>query len=122
MIKGLRTIAFLFYGVSCATAAILTEPRPTGVRTPTEAVKYDVLTTEGGSIVNIDIGGIFSFDAFGAIPPNETRIVDVGTMLGNPGSQYRVTGLGWDVELDAYFPSWLSDSSIALGDDPTNGT
>lgn len=119
MIKTFRTIACLLCGVSCTSAAILTEPRPSGVRTPTVAVKYDVQATDGSPIVDIDISDIFSFDEFGAIPPNETRVVDVGTMLGNPGGQYRVTGLGWDVALDAYIPSWLSDSSIALGDDPT---
>ncbi len=113
-----RAIAVLLCVASSASAAIFTELPPAGSgRLPTSAVDYDVLATEGNSVVSIDIGGIFSFDAFGEIPPNETRVMDVGAMLGNPGGSYRVTGLGWDVELDAYVPSWLSDATIAFGED-----
>lgn len=118
LLNTFRAIAFSLCGASWALAAIYAELPPAGSgKLPTEAVEYEVLARPGDSIVSIDIGGVFSFDGFGNIPPNETRTIDMGAMLGNPGGSYRVTGLGWDVELDAYFPSWLSDASIAFGDD-----
>ena len=119
LMNTLRAIIIGFCGVSGASAAIFAGLPPAGSRSvPTESVTYDTLAVEGGTVITLDIGGVFSFDAFGNIPPNETRVVDVGAMLGNPGGAYVVNGLGWDVELDAYVPSWLSDASIAFGDDP----
>ncbi len=117
MTKTLMTAIFLFSTMHVANAAIYTQLPPGDQRTPTEKVQYDVSPVEGGSVIDIDVGGIFSHNVLGSIPPNETRVVDVATTLGNAGEPYRVVGIGWDVLLDAFVPSWLSDASIALGDD-----
>ncbi len=113
---------FATIGLACfcalSQATIFTELPSTGEkRVPTNGVEYETIPVEGGSILDIDISGTYSFNVLGSIPPNETRIVDVGTSFGNPGQPYRVIGLGWDVVLDAIIPSWLSDSAFAFGHD-----
>lgn len=87
---------------------------------PTQKLDYGTRRpAEGGSLIAIDVSGIFSHNILGEIPPNETRTVNVGALLGNAGQPYRVVGIGWNVEIDAFVPSWLSDVGVALGDDPT---
>ncbi len=44
--------------------------------------------------------------------------MDIADALGGHGA-YQVIGLGWDVQLDAFIPSWMSDAAISFGDDPT---
>lgn len=102
---------------SLANAAIFTELPPP--REPTKPVVYDTLPIEGGNVIDVDISNIFSHNILGEIPPNETRTVDVATIMGSAGQPFRVTGLGWNVRIDAFSPSWLSDAAIALGDDPS---
>lgn len=120
MIRTLATASAWLCFSSWAVGAIYTEIPPAGPeKTPTQAVEYDVTPFEGGEILDIDVSNIFSYNLQGSIPPNETRVIDVAAEVGNSGQPYRVVGLGWDVELDAFQPSWLSDISVAFGDDPT---
>ena len=46
-------------------------------------------------------------------------MIDVAGQLGMSGVPYDVVGLGWEVTIDAFIPSWLSDASIAIGSNPT---
>jgi hypothetical protein len=72
-----------------------------------------------GELLTISAVDVFSYDLQGSIPPNETRIIDVGSLLGASGIPYDVVGLGWDLTIDVFAPSWLSDASISFGNDPT---
>ncbi len=72
-----------------------------------------------GELGTISAVDIFSYDLAGAIPPNETRDVDLGSLLGSSGAPYAIVGLGWELTIDAFAPSWLSDAYISFGSDPT---
>ena len=77
------------------------------------------VSSSPAELISIPIVDVFSYDLLGAIPPNETRVVDVAGQLGMSGVPYDVVGLGWEVTIDAFIPSWLSDASIAFGSNPT---
>ncbi|MEM8678547.1 MAG: hypothetical protein AAGF97_04235 [Planctomycetota bacterium] len=72
----------------------------------------------GRQQVEINLADFFSYDLQGAIPPNHTVDFNIADALGQHGGAYDVVGLGWEVTIDAFGPSWLSDVSISLGPDP----
>lgn len=59
-------------------------------------------------VYDFDVTGIESNDLWGS-PINEVFDLDVG-------ANSWVTGIGWDVALYAYSPSWLSDIGVDLTD------
>lgn len=74
------------------------------------ANNYQTLAPVGMSTVvhNFDVTGIDSNDGNGS-PNNEVFTLDVG-------ANSWVTGIGWDVSIYAYDPSWLSDMQVAFED------
>ena len=60
------------------------------------------------SVAAYDVTGAESFDAYGT--PGNT----VWTF--NVGANAAITGIGWDVNLTAYNPSWLSELKVAIED------
>ncbi len=66
-------------------------------------------TTEATS--DIDIEGITT--GGDGVPPND---VTINVDLGTGGLDVLVTGIGWDVVLDAFDPSWLSEATLAFND------
>lgn len=60
------------------------------------------------SVSAYDVTGAESFDAYGT--PGNT----VWTF--NVGANAAITGIGWDVNLTAYDPSWLSELKVAIED------
>ena len=73
----------------------------------------------GTQLVEIDFVDVFSYDLQGSFPPNETLDVDLAAALGQSAGPYDVIGIGWEITIDAFGPSWLSDVSISLGSDPS---
>lgn len=67
----------------------------------------------GMMTMTVDVTGIASNDGFGAAI-NETRQIYVGA-----GS--RIVSLGWDVELFADAPSFLSEMAVDMSDGGANG-
>lgn len=58
-------------------------------------------------VTNFDVTGIFSNDGFGS-PTNEVFNINVG-------SNSQITGIGWEVELSAVAPSFLSEIALMFG-------
>jgi len=60
------------------------------------------------SFLNVDVTGIFSYDPYG----------DVLNVVQNYniGANSHVIGIGWDVDLFADSPSWLSELTVAFED------
>lgn len=73
--------------------------------------KADVVYT-----VDVDITGR-NFNGLQGDPDNETITVNIG----NPGvvGPYDIIGFGWDFELEAFAPSWLSEAVILVYDGDT---
>jgi hypothetical protein len=60
------------------------------------------------NLYSIDVSGIASYDEYGS---------SANTVLTfNLGANAEVTGIGWDVGLTAYTPSWLSELKVAFED------
>lgn len=82
------------------TAALLSSPAQA-------AISSTPVGLPGNVSYNLDVGGIFSFGEFGS-PGN--------TLLSlNVGSESTVVGIGWNVMLEAFQPSWLSEIGVMLG-------
>jgi hypothetical protein len=60
-------------------------------------------------ILEIDLSNLQSFDGIGA-PGNALLDVDL------PAGYDTVIGIGWDVTLETFGPSWASEAAFALGD------
>jgi hypothetical protein len=60
------------------------------------------------NLYSIDVSGIGSYDEYGS-PANTV-------LTFNLGANAEVTGIGWDVSLTAYSPSWLSELKVAFED------
>ncbi len=56
----------------------------------------------------VDVTGVVSYDEYG-LPGNVV-------LSFNVGADALVTGIGWDVNLTAYDPSWLSELTVAFED------
>src|SRR3990172_6788990 len=60
----------------------------------------------------IDVSGILSMDEYGDTD-NVFGVFDIdGTWAGY--SNFRLTGIGWDVDLYADSPSWLSEIAVSF--------
>lgn len=69
---------------------------------------------DGNATLVMDVTGIPSYGGFGD-PNNYVLIVDLNTLLGLPaGNQVIIHGLSWDVSLEAYDPSWLSEITMSF--------
>jgi len=62
------------------------------------------------STLSVDVTGIFSYDSYGDI------LNVVATY--NIGANSHVIGIGWDVDLFADSPSWLSELSVDIANSP----
>lgn len=70
-----------------------------------------------GTVVPFNVAGIQSWDAPGGAN-NHVAFVDLAAALGLPaGSQVTMTGVGWDVTLQAFGASWLSEIGVTFGPD-----
>lgn len=64
--------------------------------------------------ITVNVGGIDSWDEEGSAN-NFNGFIDFGSVL--PGYQnFQLVGLGWDVSLEAYSPSWLTELYVSMGD------
>lgn len=96
---------------SLAQGGALDRHVPTLVKTPTTAVTYDVHAGVQDSLATVDIGGNPSYGALGD-PSNVVILFDLGT----GGVDATVTGVGWDVGIEAFSPSWQSEATIGFLD------
>ena len=87
---------------------VLPAPKPTSMPS----------NRRGSELVEIEFADLFSYDAQGSIPPNATLDIDLAAALGQSSAAYDVVGVGWEITIDAFGPSWLSDVSISFGNDP----
>lgn len=91
----------LFSGQALATSPLgaLHSPRATTV-----GVMPAIAATP---TVDIDVSGIFSYDEEG----EAINIVTAEMLAPNA----HVTGIGWDVQVEAFSPSWLSELTVSFG-------
>lgn len=79
-----------------------------------------VASVASAGLITVDVSGVESNGPQGD-PLNTTITVDLAAELGAAsGTQVNVDGLGWDVTIEAFTPSWLSEASIAF--DNSGGT
>lgn len=77
-----------------------------------------------GAVCSVASAGIISVDVSGAVsngergdPFNTTITIDLAAQLGAAsGTQVDVDGLGWDVTIEAFTPSWLSEARAGFID------
>lgn len=61
-------------------------------------------------IIDINVDGVVSNGVSGS---EIVLTLDLATALGGPaGAPVRVDGIGWDVTIEAFSPSWLSEASV----------
>lgn len=66
-----------------------------------------------GSHYEFDVTGIQSSGTFAA--PGFVTTIDLASALGfAAGTQLTVTGIGWDVAITAFAPSWLSEMAVSF--------
>lgn len=79
------------------------------------AIAGAAAAASAGSTVDIMID-IDTFDALGA-PGNIVESFDLNAAAGfGSGNQVVVTGIGWDLIVEAFDPSWLSEARLNFGD------
>lgn len=115
----MRTITLIGFAT---LAAISTSAMAASVSTVGSSNAVKTIPTIGSfithngpeAVVNYDVTGIPSMDAFGD-PSNANLQYDVAAALGAPsGSPVTITGVGWDVAITAYDPSWLSEITVGM--------
>jgi hypothetical protein len=79
-------------------------------RNPADYVRYtprgDFFPASGGTVV-YDVTGTPSNDSAGAS-------CNVRVTIQSPGGKTHFSGIGWDVQLTAYSPSWLSEIAVLI--------
>ena len=75
-----------------------------------------VATAQDGIVIDYDITGAESWDAFGDAS-NEVHAIDVATLIGLPaGTAVTMNGIGWDVTIETVGNSWLSEATMYFDD------
>jgi hypothetical protein len=79
-------------------------------RNPADYVRYtprgDFFPASGGTVV-YDVTGTPSYDSRGAS-------CNVRVTIQSPNNKTHFSGIGWDVQLTAYSPSWLSEIAVLI--------
>lgn len=79
-------------------------------RNPADYVPYnprgDFFPASGGTVV-VNVAGTPSYDSAGAS-------CNVRITISSPGGKTHFSGIGWDVQLTAYSPSWLSEIAVLI--------
>ncbi|MGE3180904.1 MAG: PEP-CTERM sorting domain-containing protein [Phycisphaerae bacterium] len=84
-------------------------------RTETVGSSYTPSPDLSGIVIPFDVTGIQSFDAPGA-PGNTIVLLDAAAAAGLPsGTQVEMNGVGWDVVVESFGASWLSELGVAFG-------
>ncbi len=79
---------------------------------PTVSLDGPRLPGEGGSIVNVNLDGTFSWDSFGS-PNNVIVDLDLASLIGQPsGTPLQVDGIGWEGSIQTFGGSWVSEAAI----------
>lgn len=105
--------------LGCASVALADTLTP-GVlnhsqRTESVAGSYGADATNSGIVVPFNVAGIQSFDSPGS-PGNTVVLLDAAAAIGLPsGTSVDMTGVGWDVVLESFGASWLSELGVAFG-------
>lgn len=113
-----KTIALLVLGLAPVAGAqirssLTLRDRASPIQAP--AVSATVVSADPNSlIVEIDIGGIGSWDEYGDWD-NFIGVVDIGGVTGW-GSAAVIDGVGWDLTIQTVAPSYLSEAEIYLDD------
>lgn len=68
-----------------------------------------------GISLNVNLGGANSWDAL-STASNEVLLIDLGAMLGTPGSAVTMTGIGWNTFLSTVGASWGSEARLYFDD------
>lgn len=73
-----------------------------------------VASVASAGLITVDVSGAESNGPQGD-PLNTTITIDLAAELGAAsGTQVNVDGLGWDVTIEAFEPSWLSEATVAF--------
>ncbi|GIV11295.1 MAG: hypothetical protein KatS3mg020_0786 [Fimbriimonadales bacterium] len=82
-------------------------PVNVGPRNPSQYVPYSDFFPASGGTVDVDVTGTPSYDGTGAS-------CNVRLTVAAPSGKDAWTGIGWDVTLTAYDPSWLSEIAVLI--------
>jgi hypothetical protein len=73
-------------------------------------------TAASAALIDIDVSGAAAYGAVGTTG-NTELIIDLNAFLGTaPGSQVDIDGIGWDVTIEAFSPSWFSEAVTGFWD------
>ena len=90
-----------------------------GLRKWTIHIDYPAAPDRSGTVTAYDVAGRQSFDGPGA-PNNELITFNVAAALDLPaGTDLLMTGAGWNVDIEAFGTSWLSEPGVSFA--PTGG-
>ncbi|GIV08295.1 MAG: hypothetical protein KatS3mg020_0819 [Fimbriimonadales bacterium] len=82
-------------------------PVNVGRRDPNQYVPYSHFFPASGGTVDVDVAGTPSYDGVGVT-------CNVRLTVPAPSGKDAWTGVGWDVTLTAYSPSWLSEIAVLI--------
>lgn len=84
-------------------------------RVRTEAANYGADATTSGIVIPFDVTGIQSNNGAGD-PGNTIVILDAAAAAGLPsGTPIEMNGVGWDVVIESFGASWLSEIAVGFG-------
>jgi hypothetical protein len=72
-------------------------------------------TAASAALIDIDVSGAAAYGLVGDLG-NTELFIDLGAALGTPGSRVDIDGIGWDVTIEAFGPSWLSEAVTGFWD------
>lgn len=112
-------VAALALGAGTASASFMTQgPGTSGVRELSSATPLHAARGGTGTVVSVPVTGATTNGLVGSGDANNTVLVfDIAAAAGLPsGTAVTMTGLGWDVVLTAFDPSWLSEARVYFDD------
>jgi hypothetical protein len=125
----IRSLLLLGAAVGCATSMANADKASSSPATGPISFTSDMTSPgPGGGVagttnqtINVDIGGVNSWDAFvplpGSDPDNEVLLIDIAALAGfASGTQITMTAIGWNTTQQTVGSSWLSEMRIYFDD------